>query len=137
MAKLLSVDVLGIVYSVVKGCPVWGLIGGKVFKGNKALNHTGECIVINALPITGVQHQKCVVIINVFVPNRTDIGNGTDKTQANYPRIKELSDPISTLLTDYYHDDYSLIIEQEYITENEGFNEHYNEFRVKFRNVNI
>lgn len=142
MADLLSIEAIGITFSVLKATPLYNAVNGKFFKGSKTKNFTGECVVINALPMTGSQHQLCIVNVNVFVPNlKLPIPGSSplvyDQTQANYPRMAALSKMVSAVLREYHNENHSLEIEQEYPLENEGFNEHYINFRVRFRNVNI
>ena len=134
MARKLSLDAIEIVYKLL----VAGHITLEIFKGNKPQSFNGECIVINALPISSDQLQTCTMNVNVFVPNlELEIAGKQDNSQANYPRIKELSLLVTEILKEVDVDDWSLNIEWEYILENEGFNEHFNNCRISFRNENL
>ncbi|WP_316851160.1 hypothetical protein [Pedobacter agri] len=134
MSRKLSIEVIEIVYKLL----VAGGIGIELFKGNKPDSFNGECVVINALPLSSDQLQICIVNVNVFVPNLSQkIGSTQDKSQANYKRIKELSLKVTEILDQVDLDDWSLNIDQEYVLQNEGFNEHFNNFRISFRNENL
>ncbi|WP_131535459.1 hypothetical protein [Pedobacter nototheniae] len=134
MSKKISIEVIDIVYKLL----ISGGINLEIFKGNKPASFSGECIVINALPLSNDQLQECIINVNVFVPNLTlKIGTNQDNSQANYERIKVLSLKVSEILNEVDIDDWSLNIDQEYVLENEGFNEHFNNFRISFRNENI
>ncbi|WP_231464678.1 hypothetical protein [Pedobacter sp. Leaf132] len=134
MASKLSIEAIEIVYKLLKD----GGITLEMFKGNKPDGFSGECIVINSLGMTNEQLQESLINVNVFVPNLSQkIGTSQDNSQANYPRIKELSKQVYELLDEVDQDEWSLNIEQDYIIANEGFNEHFNNFRIEFRNENI
>ncbi|RNL50769.1 hypothetical protein D7004_17935 [Pedobacter jejuensis] len=113
-----------------------------VFKGKKPDDFVGECIVINALPITKDQLQVCRVNVNIYVPNleQDRLVEGEikkDRSQPNFPRLKELTIQVDDLFEDYDTDEYSIRVEDEYMIENDGFAEHYNNIRTVFRNINI
>lgn len=134
MSRKLSIEVIEIVYKLL----VAGGIGIESFKGNKPDSFSGECVVINSLPLSSDQLQVCIVNVNVFVPNLSQkIGSNQDESQANYKRIKELSLKVNSILEEVDIDDWSLNIDQEYVLPNESFNEHINNFRISFRNENI
>jgi len=134
MSKKLSIEAIEIVYKLL----VTGGLTLDIFKGQKPTSYSNECIVINALPISSDQLQFCLINVNAHVPNRDlNIDQLQDRSQANYPRLKELGLQITNILNEVDQDDWSLNIEQEYIFKNEGFNEHINNFRISFRNENI
>lgn len=134
MSKKLSIEAIEIVYLLL----IAGNVGIEGFKGNKPDSFNQECFTVNALPISSDQLQECTVMVNVFVPNlELHLGNTVDKSQANYPRIKALSAKVTEILNEVDKDDWALNIDQEYILPNDGFNEHYNNFRIIFRNENI
>ncbi|RZJ88730.1 MAG: hypothetical protein EOO20_12830, partial [Chryseobacterium sp.] len=102
MSKKLSIEVIEIVYKLL----VAGGINLEIFKGNKPDSFKGECIVINALPLSSDQLQVCIVNVNVFVPNLSNkIGSTQDNSQANYPRIKEISLLVTNILEEVDIDD--------------------------------
>ncbi len=138
MAEKLTTEATSATYSLLENTPLFEEVGGKFFKGSKTKNFTGESVVINALPMTGDQHQLCIVNVNVFVPNLVlETSEGIDRTQANYARITVLGKLVRQFLNEYYYGDHSWVIEQEYTQVNEGFDEHFINFRVRFRNINI
>lgn len=135
MARKNAIDVLDIVFGLLKGAFANGM---QIFKGGKPLNFLQECIVLTSLPFSPDQLQVGRVNVNVHVPNlKTRINGADDYTQANFPRIGELTEIAKDVLEDYDHEGYSIRLEFEHIFKEEGFNEHYNNIRIIFRNENI
>ena len=136
---MLSNEAVNTCYSVLRNSSVFASINQKLYKCVKSPLNTGECIVINALPMTDEQLQECVLNVNVFVPNiKTTLpDNSIDESIPNSKRLTELSKMIYETLHDYDTENVSMRIEQEHTLQNDNFKEHYQNIRVKFININF
>jgi hypothetical protein len=138
MARKVSTEAINTVLKVLTASPVNDAISGQFFKRKKPNNFKGECIVIAALAMTKDQLQVCRVMVNAFVPNLAiKVNKETDRSQQDEKRLGALATLIDEALNDYDQDDISLRIEDESVIENDGFDEHYSNNRVVYRNVNI
>lgn len=88
MALKTSGNIVTDLYKLIKNSSIPTTVTPNIFKKFKPLNFSGECIVINTLPITGGQLQKGVINVNYFVPNLVNTSvNPVDKTQPNNVRL--------------------------------------------------
>lgn len=113
--------------------------GGKVFPSKRPVNHKTECIVVNALPATGEQFQRCVANINIHVPNlKLNIGGESDNSHPDVERLKAISDVVLPILTEgLFENTVVTTIENTSIIEEQELYEHYLNIRVATRTVNF
>ena len=64
-----TMEVIDIVFDVLKNSSVKDSITGKIYKISRSANSNYEDIVINTLPINNSQLQECIANVNVFVPD--------------------------------------------------------------------
>lgn len=134
MAKI-AIEAVSDVYKIVKNSSLFAELGGRVYAFERPRDTVGEAIVINALPMTSESLQECVLNLNIFVPNmQLMIAGKLDDSQPNLARIAFLSKMVYPLFDDYWADGFSIWIEQEYMLGNSPINEHYNNFRLSFKN---
>lgn len=134
MAKL-ALEAVTEVYKIVKNSILFTEVGGRVYQIQRPNDTVGDAIVINALPMTSESLQQCIINLNVFVPNPelTLLGK-IDTSQPNTERLITLSRLVYTLFDEYWANGFSIWIEQEYTMDNAPLNEHYNNFRLIFKN---
>jgi len=138
MARKIAVEAINKAYSVLSNTTLFNAVEGNFFKGKKPDDFIGECVVITSLPMSRDQLQVCRIMVNIHVPNlEIELNDKIDRSQANYPRIAILSKIVDDTFIEFDEGDISFRIEDDHVMENEGFDEHYNNYRIVFRNVNI
>lgn len=109
-----------------------------IFKFERPLNFTNECIVINALPLSAEQFQEGIINVNYHVPNlRNATLNPVDESQPNSARLEAGAKIIDALLADYSEQDYHFEVLQSIPISNDDRKEWYMNFRVLFKNINL
>lgn len=84
-------EVINEVISVIMNSPLRAAINGTVAR-RRPINSTKEDIIVTSLPLTFSQLQRCVVNVNIHVPNIEFTANGVVDTEyPNFPRLEELA----------------------------------------------
>ncbi|MDO6388998.1 hypothetical protein Q4E40_02580 [Pontibacter sp. BT731] len=97
------------------------------------MNSQREDVVLNALPMNREQLQRTVLNVNLHVPN---LKLGTDTTQPNAKRLKELTTIASDLIEEVWGPGYQFNVQQDTVFP-DGAGSHYVNIRVEFRAINL
>lgn len=114
-------------------------VTGKVYPFQRPLDSAKEDVVVNSLPMGKGPVQQGVLNVNVYVPNLTYYGaTTTDTTRPDMERLTALSVIGGGVLEDYWYEGGQTNFEllQDTVMQDEN-NQHYINFRVIFRNLNI
>lgn len=124
------------VFSVVKAA-VSDFISGKVYrKGMRPDDARGEDVVVSFLTGFNLQVQSGIVNVNAYVPDKAVSGYSV-KVQ-DIKRLDALEELICGVFENIVNDEYDFAIEDTPVTDAvEGIEEHFINFRVKFRRTTI
>ena len=129
-----SGEVITDLYKYVKASPI-AAITPNIFKKARPLNFNGECIIINALPITFDQVQEGVVNLNYIVPNLRIGSNPIDATQPNSVRLDAGEKVIAEVLKGVWEmNGYTFWVLQSTQMDGEPLTEWFVNFRIQYRN---
>ncbi|PZX18107.1 hypothetical protein LX69_01144 [Breznakibacter xylanolyticus] len=104
-----------------------------VFKLNKLGTHS-EYVVVNAMPMTGVELKKCFVNVNIHVAD-IKISDGT--TVANTKRLEELSTQYAGMLEEIDTNDMALYYVSQGIEREEALKEHYANIKLMCKLIDL
>lgn len=136
--KMTAPEAVTKVWQVLKTSNIPADVTPNIYKYERPLNHVGECVVVNSLPMTTEQYQNGVVNVNYFVPNLKDkTVNPVDETQPNSGRLQLGAKKIDALFTELQIDDIYLNTIHTIQMRNEPFNEWYINLRIEFKNINL
>lgn len=131
-----ATQVLTMVYQHIQSSPLASAITGRVEKGARPLNSEEEDICINSLPLTSGQLQKCIVNVNVFVPDIVVDSEEGNETVANYARLEELETLALNVLDNVYNG-YWFDVQQAVIYSDNESKSHYLNIRIDFKITNL
>lgn len=130
-------QVIQTLYNHVTASPLKGAISGDVYKGSRPLNSESEDVTINSLPITADQLQKCIVNVNVFVPDLT-VNTGAGETrEPDFARLEVLEGIALSSLKEYQSLTHSFYVQQSTLFKDNESNSHYINIRVEFYAANL
>lgn len=134
MAKL-ALEAVTDIYKLIVSSPLNTELNGNVFKYSRPNDLSVDAIVINSLPMTGDSLQECIINVNVFVRNASlQLFGKTDTSQPNSARLITLSKMVYEMFDNLWINGFSVWIEQEYTIDNAPLAEHYQNFRLMFKN---
>lgn len=124
------------VYSLIKSS-VSGLISGNVYrKGMRPDDARGEDIVVSFLTGLNQQVQSGIVNVNAYVPNINAAGYST-KVQ-NIKRIDSIEELVCDAIENCADNEYVFSIEDTPVADSvDGIDEHFVNFRVKYKRITI
>lgn len=132
-----TLDLVDIVWQRVNGSLLKTEISGGVFKHRRPAGGQNEDVVINSLPINGLQLQSAIINVNIHVPNILINVNGVqDNSQPNHIRLQELAAMATTVLSDVWADDYNYDVQQQTMIEDVEAGDNYINIRLEFFNIN-
>jgi hypothetical protein len=133
-----TLDLVDVVYGVLKVSSLKGSISGKVYEYQRPVNSNVEDVVINSLPITNQQLQQAIVNVNVFVPNLAVEETGDISRQVpDVTRLKTLAGLAVQELTDGISGDYTWDVQQQTLIQEEESGQHFINIRIQFFVSNI
>lgn len=138
MALKTSGNIVTDLYKLIKNSSIPTTVTPNIFKKFKPLNFTGECIVINSLPITGGQLQKGVINVNYFVPNLAiTTVNPVDRSQPDSKRLDAGELILAQFLEDIWEmNGYAFSLQQCTQMPEHEINSWYVNLRVNYMNGN-
>lgn len=124
------------VFSVVRAA-VSDFISGKVYrKGMRPDDARGEDIVVSFLAGTNQQIQSGIVNVNAYVPDVT--AKGYSKKVQDIKRLDAIEQHIVAVFENIVNEEYDFAIDDTPVTDSvEGIEEHFINFRVKFRRTTL
>lgn len=124
------------VFSVVRAA-VSDFISGKVYrKGMRPDDARGEDIVVSFLVGTNQQIQSGIVNVNAYVPDVTT--KGYSKKVQDIKRLDAIEQHIVAVFENIVNEEYDFAIDDTPVTDSvEGIEEHFINFRVKFRRTTL
>jgi hypothetical protein len=133
------IDLVDDTYSLLDVPEVYSaMASGDIFLDSKPDGYTGECIVINSLPVTGDQLQKAVVNVNIYAPNlKLAINGQPDNSQPNRKRLKAIADVVIPILTDAIINNTVTRVQNVTMIREPELNEHFINIRVETNSINI
>lgn len=130
-------QILQLMYDYLKGTPLTGAVSGELCKGNRPLNSRKEDVVINSLPLTMDQLQKCIVNVNVFVPDIT-VSTGEGETrEPDFARLAQLEPIALQAVKEYQSLTHSFYVQQCHVIKDHESESHYLNIRVEFYAPNL
>lgn len=116
-----------------------GSVSGGVYPFQRPLNSTREDVVVNSLAMGREAVQEGMLNVNVYVPNRQYAGaTTTDSTRPDMERLAVLNGIGSDFLEDSWNEAGTVNYElQQDSIQKDGNAQHYVNFRVIFRALNI
>lgn len=134
-----TLEIVDIIYKYLDESSLKPTITGQIYKNDRPVNSRLEDVVINSLPINNEQLQEGVINVNIFVSNQVHkINDVQDDTQANHPRLKQLSALACGILKDVFLviSDCGFDIQQQNMLPDETAKEHFINIRLKYYGVN-
>ena len=124
------------VFSVVRAA-VSDFISGKVYrKGMRPDDARGEDIVVSFLAGSHQQIQSGIVNVNAYVPDVT--AKGYSKKVQDIKRLDAIEHHIVAVFENIVNEEYDFAIDDTPVTDSvEGIEEHFINFRVKFRRTTL
>jgi hypothetical protein len=124
-------------YDHVASSPLKAAVTGDVYKGQRPLGSEVEDVTINCLPITGDQLQRCVVNVNVFVPDLTISNEAGEESVADFARLAELEPIALQAVKEYQSLTHSFYVQQATLFKDNESKSHYLNIRVEFYAANL
>lgn len=132
-------DLIDALYDLVNVSDVQAaMLSGDIFKNVKPDNYTGECVVINSLPIVGLQMQRGYANVNIYAPNlKLNIQGQPDNSQPNTDRIKAISAAVVPIVEDAVANGSLFFIDSMTLYSEDNNREHFLNIRIATRSPNL
>jgi hypothetical protein len=132
-----TLDLVGIVYDVIKNSSLKTAINGKIYKFKRPVNSNAEDVVINSLPVTNEQLQTAIVNVNVFVQNVEAVTSEGINEFPDVVRLQTLATLAVSALTDGINGVYTWDVQQQTVIQDDESDQHYINIRLQFFVSNI
>jgi len=124
-----SLDVVDLLYVLIKNSALNAEISGLVCKYKRPINSENEDIVINSLPVNKQDVQRGMLNVNIHVPDLQLPGTPIDR-QPDTARLRTLTNMTIELLEEYYGAAYLFEVDDDNVLPDE--NNHFSNIRVSF-----
>ncbi|HEY1055011.1 MAG TPA: hypothetical protein VGE24_07745 [Emticicia sp.] len=122
-----------ILYSLIDGSALKGLISGKIYKGERPLNSTAEDIVISSMLIGEGTLQPGVANVNIYIPKLYQNIGGTMQHIKDTKRVEEVLAIAAEVLKESFGEYYSLWTSRQADYDEPEINQTRLSFRIEFR----
>lgn len=127
-----TLEVMDEMYQVLKVSQLKDEITGLVYKNQRPDDSKLEDVVINSLPITEGTMQRCIVNINIYIPDLQVQLLGKPQQQPDFERLKTLTEFAILALEEYYAAGYSFYISSQSVFREQDINQHYTNIRIEY-----
>lgn len=125
-----TIDILSSLYDCITAASI--PIDGNVYKTLRPSDRQNEDIVINSLPLSGSQTQRCTLNVNCYVPDVFGLISEQEQFMPNLPRLNEIGTAIMALLENEVLADGICWIEMSGVYQEEKINQHYFNVRLQY-----
>lgn len=105
-------------------------VSGGIYKLTRPFDSKLEDVIVNALPITSSDVQRCVVNVNCYVQDITVNINGKSTDMANTKRLKEIAEDVVDLLNEEADDGYYFHLQNQTVLKADE-SQHYINLRIE------
>lgn len=125
-------DAENVLYAVLTDSNLLTAVTGTLEKWYRT-GEGNEDVVINSLPMSANQTQRCVLNVNVYVADLHLKIGGKMQYQPNMARLHELAIMAVEVLQEGYGEGYNYWLENQHTVEQPETHEHYINLRVDFQ----